>query len=221
MSPTGIHLITLETSTLVILEFYDATSFIGEISDDDTSLGIFRACVSGILRGSEIRWQQAARVYGGIDIKIRWQLATLDFMGTLGGNGKRIGRGRIRSAPQFHAVGVLRGTFTARRVPLPLGNVKRTLPVGCLAFVHYTRPNVVLGDAMLDALDRHGVSVEVLQGWRAREVSVLQSLPRARSRLLPSIRDILYTYTCMHVLRYVMMHTRQYFSLSGSWFLSC
>ena len=44
---------------------------------------------------------------------------------------------------------------------------------------------------MLDALDRHGVSIEVLQGWRAREVSVLQSLPRARSLLLPSIRDIL------------------------------
>ena len=45
---------------------------------------------------------------------------------------------------------------------------------------------------MLDALDRHGASIEVLQGWRAREVSVLQSLPRARSRLLPSIRDILF-----------------------------
>ena len=112
-------------------------------------------------------------------------------MGTLGDNGRRIRSGRIRSPPQFHAVDVLRGTFTARRIPLPLGSVKRTLPVGCLALVHYTRPSVALGDVMLDALDHHGASIEVLEGWRAREFSVLQSLPRARSRLLPSIRDIL------------------------------
>ena len=44
---------------------------------------------------------------------------------------------------------------------------------------------------MLDALDCHGVSDEVLQDWRAREASVLQSLPRTRSRLLPSIRNSL------------------------------
>ena len=92
--------------------------------------------VSGTLRGNEIRWQQAARVYGSIDEKTRWQLATLDFMGTLGYEGKRIGSGRIRSAHQFHVDSVLRGTFTARRIPLPLGIVKRALPVGCLALVH-------------------------------------------------------------------------------------
>ena len=46
---------TWDTSTLVILEFSDATSFIGEIFEDDISSGILRACVSGTLRGSEIR----------------------------------------------------------------------------------------------------------------------------------------------------------------------
>ena len=187
----GSTLNTWNTSTLVILDFSDATSFIGEISDDDTSLGIFRARVSGTLRGRQIRWRQAARVYRGIDENTRWQLATLDFMGTLADDGRRIQSGRIRSAPQFHAGDVLCGTFKALRVPLPLSQVNHTFPVGCLAVVHYTRTSVVRGDAMLDALDLHGASIEVLQSWRAREASVLRSLPRARSRLMPSIRDIL------------------------------
>ena len=114
----GSTLSTWDTSTLVILEFSDAINFIGEVSEDNISSGVFRACVSGTLRGNEIRWQQAACVYGSIDEKSRWQLATLDLMGTFGYEGKRIGSGRIRSAHQFHVDSVLRGIFTARRVPL-------------------------------------------------------------------------------------------------------
>ena len=156
----GSTLNTWDTSTLVILEFSDAIDFIGEVSEDNISSGVFRACVSGTLRGNEIRWQQAARVYGSIDEKTRWQLATFDFIGTLGYEGKRIGSGRIRSAHQCHVDNVFCGTFTARRVPLPLGSARRTLPVGCLALVHCTRPSVALDDVMLDALDHHGASIE-------------------------------------------------------------
>ena len=47
----GSTLNTWNTSTLVILDFYDATNFIGVISDDDTSLSIVRARVNGTLRG--------------------------------------------------------------------------------------------------------------------------------------------------------------------------
>ena len=85
---------TWKSSTLVILEFYDSTSFIGEISDDDTSFGSFRARVSGTLCGRKIRWQQAAYANRSINDYTQWQLATLDFMGTLTnyGNALRVAR---------------------------------------------------------------------------------------------------------------------------------
>ena len=201
---------TWTTSTLVILEFYDATTFMGEVTNDDTYLGICRAHVSGTLRGSEIRWRQATLAYHGLCNNTRWRLAALQFRGKLADGDRRIRSGRVHSAALFHAGDVLCGTFTAIRVPLPLGEVRHTLPVGCLAVMHHTRTSVVLKDAMLDALGRNGASfevlqgwdmldalhrngasIEVLQGWRVREASLLRSLLRARSRLLPSIWDTL------------------------------
>ena len=71
------------SSTLVILEFYDSTSFTGEISDDDTSFGSFRARVSGTLEGKKIRWQQAACANHSWYCNTQWQLAALDVKGKL------------------------------------------------------------------------------------------------------------------------------------------
>ena len=126
-------------------------SFTGEMFDDDTSFGTFRALVRGSLDCNWICWQQAAYSTHNINNYSLWHLATLDFKGKLTFCGSRIKRGAIRDAAQLHVDDVLCGFFTAVRIALPLERMKRTLPVGCLGVLHCPQPKIVPTDAMLDA----------------------------------------------------------------------
>ena len=117
---------------MVILRFSQSKTFTGEIMYNSLSTGATPTRINGTLRGSELRWR----------------LAMLEYRGKLCRGGTQISTGSIWSVSPFYAGRLFLGTFTARRLPSPPGEIHGS--TWC--------PSLNISDDMLDVLYRNGAS---------------------------------------------------------------
>jgi hypothetical protein len=171
------------TSTLTIVECLDTCRFVGEIRGDYPSAGLCPSRVTGSFFGVYVAWQ-AVSARSHLDVSSSRGSGILYFSGRLGDDCQQIRCGRILSASHVREEPVLCATFTARRISLPTC----TLSQNCAMFAS-THVFITLSEAVLDEFDLHGVGTETLRIWRDYEDSAVSSLPRSRSRLMPSMRD--------------------------------
>ena len=147
---------------MVILTFSQSKTFTGEVMYNSLSTGATPTRINGTLRGSELRWR----------------LAMLEYRGKLCRGGTQICIGSIKSVSPFYAGRLFLGTFTARRLPSPPGEIHGSTWCASLN----------ISDDMLDVLYRNGASREVLHIWLCKETSMLASPQRVHSPVPQIVR---------------------------------
>ena len=143
-------------------------------SHEATTLVILMSPHEGIFAGKMTRSGKSFQIQGYIRGKaVHWTTGELQYQGKIADARMRFKAGKVRGA------GKLLGSFSACRVPSPAGK-------GGFSGVCGVVLNVELSEIMSDALDRNGLSSEVLRVWRNNEHFVL---PQRTSRL--ATREIL------------------------------
>ena len=146
-------------------------------SHEAITLVILMSPNAGTFAGKMTRSGKSCQIHGYIRGKaVHWTTGALQYQGKIADARRRIKAGEVRGA------GKLLGSFSACRVPSPAGKVGFSGVCGVVL-------NVELSEIMSDALDRSGLSSEVLQVWRNNENLALMGPKHAQQPLQLSIRD--------------------------------